>query len=125
MADLVPPPSLSYYQTLAEKAASESEFTEDLFTCLCTDFNRALKLAEGNLRIRISKRFYGLVLEHHIRSVGEANFNPSEPLLGAHLLETSPDTYCLTIDPARSAPVELQKILYVYMKDCMHHSLSR
>lgn len=113
------PPEAIYYFKVAERAATNATFSIEAFSAVCVDFNHSLKLAEGRLRIDMSKRFYSLIMHYQIHTYGAQSYNKDLFLLSPRLIETSPTVFCVTFDPVKDAPLELQKILNIYMRDCM------
>ena len=85
-----------YFDRLAAKGAADVDFSDELFAALCMDFNHALKLAEGNLRVSISKRLYGLLLHHHVHVLAKTLPAVNAFLLSPRLIETSPGVFCAT-----------------------------
>ena len=87
---------------------------------VCQDFNQAVRSASDELRNLFEEWFYVLTLHHSVLSVGLDAVGDTAPYTPKTVqARSSLNILFLTYNVVKNFPSALQRVVFVYMSDCL------
>ena len=87
---------------------------------VCQEFNQAIRSVSDELRDLFEEWFYALTLHHSVLSIGLDAVGDTAPYTPKTVqARTSPNMLFLTYNVVKNFPAALQRVVFVYMSDCI------